>query len=237
MWTYTLVTATFPLMYQSNAARIEHGYCWLKFPIGYQIFQVTANFLIPIVFIIAVYVKLFMISCAHANKTARTINAIGAILLNPMDVADGNSKPHKCTKPKKLTCCAMLYRNLKASKRIALLVGVFLFCWLPFIILLAVNYVCLCIPREITWLANVINYSSVAINPLLYGFLNKQIRKEVSKKIRRAKQNFQAAHTFTLSRRQTGRKRNMSRQDSTQESVNGSNKSRKITETEFLNET
>ena len=77
-----------------------------------------------------------------------------------------------------------LSKNLKAAKRVALLVGVFLVCWLSYIVIVASNFICGCNPRELTWIANVINYSSTAINPVLYGLLNKTIRQEVLRKVR-----------------------------------------------------
>jgi hypothetical protein len=58
------------------------------------------------------------------------------------------------------------------------LFGVFLFCWLTFIVLVVWNILCrICHPREVTWTGNAINYSSVILNPLLYGLLNKKVRK------------------------------------------------------------
>ena len=49
--------------------------------------------------------------------------------------------------------------NFKAAKRVALLVGVFLICWLSYIIIVASNVLCLCNPQELTWVGNIINYS------------------------------------------------------------------------------
>ena len=76
-------------------------------------------------------------------------------------------------------------KNLKAAKRVALLVGVFLVCWLSYIVVVAINFLCGCTPQELTWVANIVNYSSTAINPILYGLLNKTIRREVRNMLRR----------------------------------------------------
>ena len=74
---------------------------------------------------------------------------------------------------------AKIGANIKAAKRILLLVGVFVVCWLTYILSVAHNMACNgCHPRELTWMANVVNYSSCAINPMLYGLLNKTVRRE-----------------------------------------------------------
>ena len=183
MWIYALITATFPIMYDKKAVGIKNGICYLKFPLGYQIFQLSANFSLPIIFIIAVYTKLFLVSYKHANKDASIANRMG-IITHYIDHRNRESliTEETMARKRKVTTSAKMSRNLKASKRIGILVSVFLLCWLPYIVLAAFNYICQCLPREMTWVANIINYSSTALNPLLYGLLSKQIRNELWKR-------------------------------------------------------
>ena len=66
----------------------------------------------------------------------------------------------------------------KAAKVIMKLVGLVVICWLSYIILSISNVLCDgCHPKEVTWGGSAINYSTVVFNPLLYGLLNKNIRK------------------------------------------------------------
>ncbi|XP_069062850.1 G-protein coupled receptor 62 [Pleurodeles waltl] len=71
----------------------------------------------------------------------------------------------------------------KAAVTLIIIVGQFLFCWLPFFsfhLHFSFNPPLMDIGQGeavVTWLA----YSSFAINPFLYGFLNRQIREELSK--------------------------------------------------------
>ncbi|XP_069499135.1 G-protein coupled receptor 62 [Ambystoma mexicanum] len=71
----------------------------------------------------------------------------------------------------------------KAAVTLMIIVGQYLLCWLPFFSFLlhfSINPPGVALrPGEIvvTWLA----YSSFAINPFMYGFLNRQIREELSK--------------------------------------------------------
>lgn len=67
--------------------------------------------------------------------------------------------------------------NFRAAKIIMILCGVCLFCWLTYIVMVMSNIMCnVCHPRWLTWSGNAINYSSIALNPILYGLLNKKIR-------------------------------------------------------------
>jgi hypothetical protein len=184
-WCYVLVVALFPMMYDKNAVSVQNGNCLLNLPLGYQIYQLVANFLIPMIFICVVNIILYMVAHKHANKTVETM--LGTFFDSSEEISNNNISPRK-----KTSCIVMplsLARNIKAAKRIALLVGVFLVCWLIYIILVATNISCRCHPRELTWMANIINYSSTAINPVLYGLMNKNIRGEVFKTLKRMRRS------------------------------------------------
>lgn len=180
-WTYVIIIGFFPLMYNKRALFVRYRYCFLFFPWGYQLYQVIMNFLLPSVIIFGINVVLFRISHKHASKNTS--------LLSYGEENEGkkNTLRHRLFSRKQKSCMAAtsLARNMKAIKRITLLVGVFMICWLFYIIIVALNYACKCHPRELTWIANVINYSSTAINPVLYGLMNKMIRKEIFKNLHR----------------------------------------------------
>ena len=68
--------------------------------------------------------------------------------------------------------------NFRAANIIMTLCGVCLFCWATYIILVLSNFLCTEEhPRWLTWSGNAINYSSIALNPILYGLLNTKIRR------------------------------------------------------------
>lgn len=191
-WGYTLIVALFPMMYSRCAVSVVNGNCFLWYPIEYQFFQLVVNFLIPIAFIIGVYMKLFLIAYRQANKTAWVAEKLGdefscTVSLTSLDIKVSKSASKNLRKISRHVMSS-LSRNIKASKRIALLVGVFLICWLSYIIIVMLNSICHCHRREVIWIANVINYSSSAINPVLYGLLDKNIRREVINKLKKLKQ-------------------------------------------------
>ena len=74
----------------------------------------------------------------------------------------------------------ILILNIKAAKRIALLVAECLFCWLFYNIVVLRNVSGYYSPI-MTKVGNVINYSSLFLNPLVYGLLNPKIRKVILK--------------------------------------------------------
>lgn len=166
VWVYTLLVALFPILYDKNAISVENGACWMSFPWPYIYYTVSANFLLPLLLIIGLNVLLFMVARKHA-----------AIIQSQVGRTRGSKRGQR------LSMFSML-ANMKAAKTILLLVGVFLVCWLTFISLATDNLLCnLCHPRELTWIGNCINYSSITLNPILYGLLNRQIRKEIRKLI------------------------------------------------------
>ena len=174
MWTYVLLVGLFPIMYNRHAVMVVQGNCFLDLPLGYNIFMLFVNFVIPIVLICGANIVLLSIAQKHCRKQTRRVTLLSH---STMSVSDriGSRSPHSV----KLT------KNLKAAKRVGLLVGVFLMCWLSYIIVVASNFICWCNPQELTWIANIVNYSSTAINPILYGLLNNTIRREVRNMLRR----------------------------------------------------
>ena len=192
-WLYTCVVALFPLVYQKDSVTVTMGRCLIQSPISYDIFQIIANFSIPIIYICFANIVLFCVSNKHAERI-RSLSIVSA--LKPLSFGDSDSKDLESSQPAPLKAkrrssgrrnsIRTISKNTKAAKRLALLVGVFLFCWLTYIILVATNLSCgVCHPRELTWIGNIINYSSSAINPLLYGLLNAKIRRELKKPFKR----------------------------------------------------
>ena len=157
----------------------------MSFPRQFTLFLVILNFLVPIIFICVANTIIFV----KAQKSYKDQVAITANLIKK-NMASSGSKPTHKLRPSSQKRSPKIISNLKAAKRIALLVGIFLLCWLSYIIIVASNSICKCHPQEVIWIANVINYSASALNPVLYGLLNKTIRKELVKKARKYRHGF-----------------------------------------------
>lgn len=182
---------------------ITGGYCGLTYPEEYDVFLVLVNFLIPIVFICAMNVVLFNIAHRHTKEQVSK-RVQGTQYSMKKDSLNNNEYLNSCKlgKTSKVTSKSFLIlKNMKSAKRIMLLVGVLLVCWLSYIIIVVSNFVCNCNPRELIWIGNVINYSATAINPVLYGLLNKTIRVQVWDKMRRSlRHNFPSLFKYKFMR-------------------------------------
>lgn len=212
-WAYTVGVALFPILNKKNALTVSYGVCNLTYSIGYDIFMLVANFLIPLLFIIFANINLFCISNIHATKMSLLRGRLGTFVednnektgspgFNESSNNNNNTGNKKSSLLNQARIRSMsLMTNLKAAKRIALLVGVFCFCWLTYFFLVVTNIACgICHPRELTWVGNIVNYSTTVTHPLLYGILNTNIRREVNKKLRRllGKYSFRSLNELNL---------------------------------------
>lgn len=159
-WIYNLVFALMPLFLSTQAVLVVSGYCILRYPLDYIYTQLGLNFLAPVIVIACLNIALFQVASKHAVSMKRR-SLVGS--------------KHK-VRPSMIKLGA----NLKAAKTVLLLVAIFLVCWLTFIVLAIWNTYCQnCHPRYVTYLGNAINYSSIMLNPILYGLRNSEIRRQI----------------------------------------------------------
>lgn len=165
-WSYIIGVALFPIINDRNAAVVANGHCHLTFPFAYVLYQLSMNFIFPLLCIIMMNLIIYRVASKHCRDIQKR---------NSTFVRSQSSR----TRSKRRSIMSnMLPSNFKAAKHIMVLVGVCLTCWLTFIVLVIWNILCgICHPREVTWTGNAINYSSIVLNPLLYGLLNKKVRK------------------------------------------------------------
>lgn len=161
-WVYYLVVALFPVIYNGKAVIVKEGRCHVTFPNSYMFFLITINFVVPVFCILTMNVLIYQTAKRHAESIRRQESSV------------------LMCKSRRKSNQSIFSTNYKAAKTIMTLVGLFLVCWLTYIILITINIACKeCFPREIVWLGNAINFSSIPLNPVLYGLLNKTIRKLV----------------------------------------------------------
>jgi len=159
-WTYNLFFALMPLFLSRQAVIVHEGHCILQYPLAYIYTQLGLNFLTPVIVIACLNIVLFHVASKHAISMKRR-SLVG-------------------TQHKIRPSMIKLGANLRAAKTVLLLVAVFLVCWLTFIVLGIWNTYCQsCHPRFVTYLGNAINYSSIMLNPILYGLRNSEIRRQI----------------------------------------------------------
>ena len=160
VWAYFIIIASLPVLgWRPFPSIIYNGNCMFFFTIPYAIMMVSINFSVPIVITLALNIGIFLI----AEQAAR------------------HGKKKKGANGRRLSLSYITY-NTKAAKKILLLVGVFTVCWLPYIVVVSLNIRCRgCITPSTVWICLILNYSSCALNPVLYGWMNPSIRKELKK--------------------------------------------------------
>ncbi|XP_013385731.1 octopamine receptor Oamb [Lingula anatina] len=68
-------------------------------------------------------------------------------------------------------------RETKAAKTVAIIVGAFVLCWLPFFVVYLIGAFCvLCVPESLFTIFFWIGYCNSAINPCIYAFFSKDYR-------------------------------------------------------------
>ncbi|XP_066917042.1 probable G-protein coupled receptor No18 [Clytia hemisphaerica] len=234
-WVYTFSVALYPLIYKPGP-QIVFGRCVLIYPIAYDIFNVVTNFSLPVIYICFANFVLFFIANRHAiriktltmgsfvrkSKTPDNNNtkderkqsdeSIESVDENKKSPGSRSTTQNKRRGSKGISRKLSIHTitmnvNMRAVKKLALLVGVFLFCWLTYIIIVAKNLSCqMCVARELVWIGNIINYSSSAVNPVLYGLMNSTIRREIKKPFRQLYEKYFSpikTRSETLNRRRS----------------------------------
>ncbi|XP_022788836.1 dopamine receptor 2-like [Stylophora pistillata] len=131
-----------------------------KYKGGYAIFVMCASFLLPSLIIIAAYGSMFRVAMRHTRGLSRR--------------EEEESNHHHWHKEIK--------RHLKAAKTVAFVIGSFLCCWAPFIIVSVCFAFYTLDPTGASvtkWLA----YLNAVLNPVVYTCVDKQLRRLVLKRL------------------------------------------------------
>ena len=191
-WIYISVTASLPVMgWRRYPTLVKNGQCLFYFETEYALFQLCANFIFPLVFIVVM--NIWILQIARKGLESSLLSRKSSTGAQPiLRKCSGIGGPHikrrmAGAKLSKQSSTVSHDANKKAAKIIAILVGVFAFCWLPYIINIAVNIICNgCSPQEVTTATMILVFLNSATNPILYGIYKPQIRsslKEVCAKI------------------------------------------------------
>ena len=117
-----------------------------------------ASFLLPLFIIIAAYGSMFRVAMRHTRDQSRRQEV----------------KNHHFYKEVK--------RHLKAAKTIAFVIGTFLCCWAPFIIV-SVCYAFYELNPNGASVAKWLAYLNAVLNPVVYTCVDKQLRRLVLKRL------------------------------------------------------
>lgn len=116
-----------------------------------------ASFLLPLLVIIAAYGSMFRVAMRHASYQTNILE----------------TQSHQCYKEVK--------RHLKAAKTVAFVIGSFLCCWTPFIIV-SVCYAFFNLDPNGASVAKWLAYLNAVLNPVVYTCVDKPLRRLVKKR-------------------------------------------------------
>lgn len=130
--------------------------CYLEISPIYALISSTISFYIPCVVMLALYCKLYMYARAQVKSIKSTFVHSHLSDSQVKNLSSG--------------------RDHKAAITLGVIMGVFLFCWLPFFILNLVQAFCKCAPiilfQILTWLG----YANSSLNPIIYSIFNSEFR-------------------------------------------------------------
>ena len=154
-WLYSMIIGCVPIIYDDAAVVTDNGACHLRLTLLYQIYQLVVNFAIPVICILVINVIIFRIAMQSVATTRRLSNG---------------------TLSKEM----QMVKKWKRSRTIFTVVANESLCWFSYMIAVAASIACGgCLPLEVPWIMNAINYTSVTTNPLIYGLLNKSVRHHI----------------------------------------------------------
>lgn len=168
VWTISIILSFIPINVGWHRSADDDGVlppdvCFLKISGTYAVVSSSISFYLPCIVMLALYCKLYM----YAREQVRSINSTLVPNHLPGD-ARGSGQASKLS-------------DHKAAVTLGVIMGVFLFCWLPFFILNLVEAYCKCAPiilfQVLTWLG----YFNSCLNPIIYSIFNSEFRNAFKK--------------------------------------------------------
>lgn len=186
VWGYSgLIGALSFTNWSADAETIAHIQC-KKSDKYYYIFAITAGFFLPLTILVINYSMVFKVAFTQAKKL-QLLKSSAMELAEPSEVnVCLDSRPSVVSigrierKRRK-----SIVRELKATKTLAIVIGTFILCWLPFFILMFVVQFCdLCLlnihPKGREFIAIVFAWVlpllNSAVNPIIYSSFNSDFR-------------------------------------------------------------
>lgn len=173
IWGYALVVGLLPQMgWSSSRATVSNGRCRRPLEKSYMIFSTVFHFCIPAFLIVVTNILIYRIASKQAKRIYRTRMA--------------STNRTSMSSRKGSTTLEMFRINYRAAKRISIIAGAYLVCWLPqmTVLLTGLNIGYTAIPPVVFMVTLPLQYTSSAINPCIFCLLHKEIRMTLIKELK-----------------------------------------------------
>lgn len=159
VWLYALIAAVLPPMgWRSQPTTVRRHVCVNDLEESYILFMSIGSFFLPAFIMVSTNVIVYRIATNQARRVLRIVPVVGLS-------AD------------------KLRKNFRAAKRISLIVGAYLICWVPHmvVLVLALKIGAKNIPNQVYPVTLSLQYSCSAVNPCMFCFTNRELRSTLKK--------------------------------------------------------
>ncbi|XP_029941093.1 adenosine A2a receptor b [Salarias fasciatus] len=184
-WVLSVIIGLTPLMGWNTGSNSSSAETNTKLPIcpegkTHCLFEgvVTMNYMIyfnflgcvmlPLLVMLGIYIHIFL----AARRQLRLMNVKVA------------HTPAAGEKTFSGSCRSTLHKEVHAAKSLAIIVGLFAFCWLPLHIINAVNYLCEHCEHPGVWVMNIaiiLSHANSVVNPFIYAYRIREFRQTFRK--------------------------------------------------------
>lgn len=186
VWGYSGLIASLSFMNWSENAQTTANVECFKSDKYYYTFAITAGFFLPLIILVINYSLVFKVAFTQAKK----LQLLKSAAMEPAELSENDanleSRPSVVSmgRIERKTRRSIL-RELKATKTLAIVIGTFIVCWLPFFIIMFVVQFCTnCLgnihPTARQFVATVFVYVlpflNSAVNPIIYSSFNSDFR-------------------------------------------------------------
>ncbi|KAJ7374723.1 hypothetical protein OS493_005070 [Desmophyllum pertusum] len=187
VWGYSGLIAALSFINWSADAQIFYiGEC-MKLDRYYYTFAIIAGFFLPLIILVINYSMVFKVAFTQAKKLQMLKSASA---MEPLETSEADFRSDPRPSVVSIACVERkrrksIVRELKATKTLAIVVGTFIVCWLPFFILMFVVQFCAhCLGKihptgqQVVAIvfAYVLPLLNSAVNPIIYSSFNSDFR-------------------------------------------------------------
>jgi len=159
VWFYALFAALLPPMgWQSQPTTVHRQICVGDLDESYILFLSIGSFFLPAFIMVFTNAIVYRIATNQAKRVLRIVPVVGL-------------------------SAEKLRRNFRAAKRISLIVGAYLICWVPqmVVLVLALKIGANNIPYHVFPVTLSLQYSCSAVNPCMFCLTNRELRSTLKK--------------------------------------------------------